>query len=128
MGMRDYQNLQDIIIPEAQEKIMDIYCAAWDDCRDMGHCKDCPDRQMLKEKFSLLECFSLKYSRMLIEAGYAPVVHGEWIEGAEHFTNGFYDAECSKCGTYISWNEGNSGEWHYCPNCGAKMDGGEYDG
>lgn len=77
MGMRDYQNLKDIIIPEAQEKIMDIFCAAWDDCRNMGHCEDCPDRQMLKEKFSFLECFSLKYSRMLIEAGYAPVVHEE---------------------------------------------------
>ena len=58
-------------------------------------------------------------------ADVVPVVHGEWIEGAEHFTNGFYDAECSKCGTYISWNEGNSGEWHFCPNCGAKMDGGK---
>lgn len=77
MGMRDYQNLKDLIIPEAQEKIMDIYCAVWEDCHNMGHCKDCPDRQMLKEKFSLLECFSLKYSRMLLEAGYAPVVHEE---------------------------------------------------
>ena len=52
------------------------------------------------------------------------VVHGEWIEGAEHFTNGFYEAECSVCGNYIRWNEGNSGEWNFCPNCGAKMDGG----
>lgn len=58
-------------------------------------------------------------------ADVAPVVHGEWLEGAEHFTNGFYDAECNKCRTYISWNEGNSGDWNYCPNCGAKMDGGE---
>lgn len=49
------------------------------------------------------------------------VRHGEWVEGAEHFTNGFYEAECSVCGNYIRWNEGNSGEWNYCPNCGAKM-------
>lgn len=53
------------------------------------------------------------------------VRHGEWVEGAEHFTNGFYEAECSVCGNYIRWNEGNSGEWNYCPNCGAKMDGGK---
>ena len=53
------------------------------------------------------------------------VKHGEWVEGAEHFTNGFYEAECSVCGNYIRWNEGNSGEWNYCPNCGAKMDGGK---
>ena len=51
------------------------------------------------------------------------VRHGEWIEGAEHFTNGFYEAECNKCGNYIRWNEGNSGEWNFCPHCGAKMDG-----
>ena len=56
-------------------------------------------------------------------ADVAEVRHGEWIEGAEHFTNGFYEAECSECGNYIRWNEGNSGEWNYCPNCGAKMDG-----
>ena len=57
----------------------------------------------------------------------APVVHGEWIEGAEHFTNGCYDAECNKCGTYISWNNGNSGDWNSCPHCSAKMDGGNHD-
>ena len=55
------------------------------------------------------------------------VVHGVWVEGAEHFTNGFYEAECNKCGTYISWNRGNSGEWNFCPNCGAKMDGERKD-
>ena len=55
----------------------------------------------------------------------ATVVHGEWVEGAENFTNGRYDAECNRCGTYISWNDGNSGDWNFCPNCGAKMDGGK---
>ena len=121
MGMRDYQNLKDIIIPEAQEKIMDIYCAAWDDCRNMGHCEDCPDRQMLKEKFSLLECFSLKYSRMLIEAGYAPVVHGEWLDCECH--NDI--VQCSVCGDI--YNRSFVRGHKYC-NCGAKMDGGEQDG
>lgn len=58
-------------------------------------------------------------------ADVAPVVHGEWVEGAENFTNGRYDAECNRCGTYISWNAGNSGDWNFCPNCGAKMDGGK---
>lgn len=127
MGMRDYQNLKDIIIPEAQEKIMDICCASWDDCRDMGHCKDCPDRQMLKEKFSLLECFSLKYSRMLIEAGYAPVVHGEWTvtvkpigdSVARRFIN-----TCSVCGSKVEFLY-REHRYEYCPHCGAKMDGGE---
>lgn len=122
MGMRDYQNLKDIIIPEAQEKIMDIYCAAWDDCRDMGHCKDCPDRQMMKEKFSLLECFSLKYSRMLIEAGYAPVVHGEWIDKGEFYPP-CHDYKCSVCKKSERMAEHK--HFLFCPNCGAKMDGGK---
>ena len=145
MGMRDYQNLKDIIIPEAQEKIMDIYCAAWEDCRNMGHCEDCPDRQMLKEKFSLLECFSLKYSRMLIEAGYAPVVHAKikWVNrpiSAQYVTgkDEHGDMVCVKVHEKIENNPvgycGRCGKrlddtfMKYCSNCGAKMDRGEQDG
>lgn len=66
------------------------------------------------------ECDSLIC--MLPAADVVEVRHGEWVEGAEHFTNGFYEAECSECGNYIRWNEGNSGEWNFCPNCGCKMD------
>lgn len=124
MGMRDYQNLKDIIIPEAQEKIMDICCAAWADCRGIEHCDDCPDRQMLKEKFSLLECFSLKYSRMLIEAGYAPVVHARWEPyqtPIETRQSGWICTNCSGVQKDLS-----NGDTEYCPHCGAIMDGGEH--
>lgn len=75
-----------------------------------------------EEQTGFLKCHRIV--RTLPAADVAPVVHGEWVEGAEHFTNGFYEAECSVCGNYIRWNEGNSGEWNYCPNCGAKMVGG----
>ena len=40
---------------------------------------------------------------------YAPVVHGEWVEGLK----------CSKCGQ-VDMTKPN-----FCPNCGAKMDGGK---
>lgn len=50
-----------------------------------------------------------------------PVVHGRWIEGAENFTCGNHNAECSVCGANISWN-GCDEDFNYCPNCGAKMD------
>lgn len=47
--------------------------------------------------------------------------HGKWRKKDIH-TLGFgyyYDYECSVCkSTY-------EGEYNYCPNCGAKMDGGE---
>ena len=45
------------------------------------------------------------------------VVHGWWIElpGMEP------DYKCSECGRSYAWWEPS--EAHYCPNCGAKMDG-----
>lgn len=52
-----------------------------------------------------------------------PVVHGQWVETK----NGFHCSNCckqpgrhpTKRGVYLST---------YCPNCGAKMDGGKDNG
>ena len=57
-------------------------------------------------------------------ADVAEVVHGRWIDGAEDFTCGNHNAECSICRCYVSWN-GCDEDFNYCPNCGARMDGGE---
>ena len=46
------------------------------------------------------------------------VVHGEWVKSNPH--NRFM--ECSVCGFYQDHTAFN-----YCPNCGAKMDGGKKD-
>ena len=48
-----------------------------------------------------------------------PVVHGRWIEKEKYTFGIMYD--CSLCENRILDN-GHS--WNYCPNCGAKMDGG----
>ena len=45
-------------------------------------------------------------------ADVAPVVHGRWL--------GY---ECSVCGVSSEYGSSN-----YCPNCGAKMDGGDGNG
>lgn len=45
----------------------------------------------------------------------APVVHGEWIE--LHEENGHEVGTCSHC-RHVRIVD------NYCPNCGAKMDGG----
>ena len=48
------------------------------------------------------------------DADVVPVRHGRWIlkdDGRAH---------CSECDT-----AGNSYVWHFCPNCGARMDGDE---
>lgn len=62
-------------------------------------------------------------------ADVAPVVHGRWerigIRGRKGLP--IYPC-CSACGivsaAYRSEWEGLRGAWNYCPNCGAKMDGG----
>ena len=56
-------------------------------------------------------------------ADVAPVVHGRWIEQEKYTFGVMYD--CSICGDRILDN-GHS--WNYCPNCGARMDGGSENG
>ena len=47
------------------------------------------------------------------------VKHGRWIV---EYPTGSEFGRCPTCKTL-----GNL-DWHYCPNCGAKMDGGKDDG
>lgn len=57
-------------------------------------------------------------------ADVAPVVHGRWeVSTDEWFETDVYT--CSKCRESYVLVEGTPKEnlWHYCPNCGAKMDG-----
>ena len=59
------------------------------------------------------------------------VRHGEWIETQEPL--GWRDVDCIECSVcHENWiiDEDSSIDdyecmWHYCPNCGAKMDGGK---
>jgi hypothetical protein len=48
------------------------------------------------------------------------VKHGRWIDGAENFTCGNHNAECSVCHCNVSWS-GCDEDFNYCPNCGADM-------
>ena len=52
-------------------------------------------------------------------ADVAPVVHGRWIEDHDYL-------KCPECGVMVKrdFTFLNIGNWNYCPNCGAKMDGG----
>lgn len=53
-------------------------------------------------------------------ADVAPVVHGRWNSMDGYKTR----VVCSECG----WDAPEYGKFYsYCPNCGAKMDGGDGD-
>ena len=61
--------MKGIVIPKEQEEMMNIICDAWDECRSLETCKMCKDKP---EKFMRMAmCSALKYTRKLIEAGYA---------------------------------------------------------
>ena len=54
------------------------------------------------------------------------VKHGEWKKPQFSGRRGFYsvkDFVCNKCGGAFGIEQGNL-LMNYCPNCGAKMDGG----
>ena len=54
-------------------------------------------------------------------ADVAQVVHGRWVPTKAPFMNECKD--CSVCGYRTVWGH----RYNYCPNCGAKMDGGDSD-
>ena len=123
MSMRDYEDMKDIVIPKEQEEMMNIICDAWDECRTLNNCKECPDRP--KEYMRMMMCTSLKYTRKFIEAGYTKqptedvqeVRHGRWEPIGKNVS------KCTVCG--CARNIRTQFGWNFCPVCGAKMSGDE---
>lgn len=75
------------------------------------------------EKAAVTIATAKKLARSLVRrapaADVAPVVHGRWK------AYGAVLLECQNCGEIYSMLGGNAGmSWNYCPNCGARMDGG----
>lgn len=53
-----------------------------------------------------------------------PVVHGRWIDEGAYVTTAYGSLDvyqCSNCNREITIDDYDN----YCPNCGARMDGGE---
>ena len=61
-------------------------------------------------------------AKRLIEAGYRKQSEGEWNEDIIGFCN-----VCMSCGAIVERTaiKNRSGQLNFCPNCGAKMKGGE---
>lgn len=51
-----------------------------------------------------------------------PVRHGRWLQCFEDWRQQIEGSKCSVCG-FEYYGTGIS-RFHYCPNCGVKMDGG----
>lgn len=72
--------------------------------------------------------FATWYADKLMEAGVTPVMHGEWEQSLKQYS--YYQYRCSVCGcdnySHITRN-GVVKVMKFCPNCGAKMDGGNYE-
>ena len=58
-------------------------------------------------------------------ADVVPVVHAYWIPQKENHEFKEVWMKCSACGYPVSRWTGNT---NFCPNCGAKMDGGDEHG
>ena len=79
-----------------------------DKMNNAEHCE--PVTIQIMERF-------IRYVKEFPAADVQPVVHAEWICHEPEI--GLYYS-CSKCG-----HNALQGMYKFCPNCGAKMDGGE---
>ena len=61
----------------------------------------------------------LEYAENLPAADVAPVRHGHWVKEKPDVLIHWHCSVCKNC-YYLEEPNAN-----YCPNCGAKMDGGE---
>ena len=65
-----------------------------------------------------------------IIADVAPVRHGRWVKSEDDYDK-LYMIKCSMCREewYFECDDDVFDlNYHYCPNCGARMDGGADDG
>ena len=82
--------------------------------------KDHCDKEHANEHFINGIETVLEYAGSLLTADVVPVVHGRWNNMDGYKTR----KVCSECG----WDVPEYGKFYsYCPNCGAKMDGGNGD-
>ena len=91
-----------------------------------GNCEDCTD-------IDCLDCVIENAIKNAPTVDAVEVVHGRWLKTENGIRKNIntgemvmaYMHDCSVCG----WHTGNQGRnFNYCPNCGAKMDGGNEDG
>lgn len=68
------------------------------------------------EPIYICEPTKSEFKRMAVQMGYVQVVHGRW---GDNGIPGSILSGCSECGFTCG-----ARSFSYCPNCGARMDGG----
>ena len=95
-----------------EKQLLDIFAECWNYCNTHS-CNGCEYMQG-NERMKIMICTAYQYAKRLIAANVAPTRCGEWKERNNVF-------ECSNRG-YCFKYEGYKQFFHFCPNCGAKMD------
>ena len=82
------------------------------------HCAECDSYHGVRCRACWVDD-TLDYIDSESAADVAPVMHGQWVDNGipDSILNG-----CSVCGFTCG-----SSSFFYCPNCGARMDGGKDD-
>ena len=104
-----------------RERLTALLMAGAGDCLGKGGALNC----------SRLADYLFEHGVTVPPADVVEVRHGKWVETQEPL--GWCDVDCAECSVcHESWiiDEDSSIDdyecmWHHCPNCGAKMDGGE---
>lgn len=79
----------------------------------------------LPEKYKAFVRRVLNDRNLIPAADVAPVVHGRWMHSRyEDCSEQFKRVKCSQCDQEAYAMAFYVVDGHYCPNCGAKMDGG----
>ena len=86
----------------------------------------------LPEKYKAFVRRVLNDKNLIPSADVAPVVHGRWDDIPNTYMSvaskdGTYHGNATSCSVCHEVNP-NAYKTNYCPNCGAKMDGGDPDG
>ena len=89
------------------------------------HCEGCSEdvRAICKDD---PVCASLMWVTEAPTIEAEPVRHGRWV-ASDPDDHGCVKHICSECGKYRLYMWSDYVNCDYCPNCGAKMDGGSHE-
>lgn len=91
-------------------------------CTELRYGSFCPDGACSQRKVWERLKYYEDNDPVLQAENVAPVRHGKWIDAS---ISGVAHYRCTECGEYIEAVWTANFNYHYCPNCGARMDGAE---